>query len=216
MTIQLKNLFGVFDKLQDAFGDKRLKPIYGAGCIRDPKLFLIFMNPTGRNISSNPKWKGLRAPWLGTKNVWKLLFEIGLVSKVIRAQTQSLKPDEWTPRFSQDLYEHLSKQKVYITNFAKCTQTDARPLKNGVFHAYRELLLKEIEFVRPKKIVTFGNLVSSLLLEKSIKVSEFSGTKSEIFVIGKYSYQVYPTYYPVGQGMRNRGKAIERIRTISG
>lgn len=214
MNLQLKSLFPKFNTLQTQFGDKDLKPICGAGCIRSPELFLIFMNPTGRNVSANPKWKGIRAPWIGTKNVWKLLFESGLLSKKFFEETQRLKSNEWTSRFAEELYSHLAKNKIYITNFAKCTQTDARPLKNDVFHAYRELLLKELHLVRPKKIVTFGKLVSSLLLEKSIKVSEYDGTKNEILSIKGVEYSVYPTHYPVGQGFRNMAKSITRIKYI--
>lgn len=214
MDLQLKSLFPKFNTLQIQFGDKDLKSIYGAGCIRSPKFFLIFMNPTGRNVSANSKWKGIRAPWIGTKNIWKLLYEAGLLSKDFFGKTQTLKPTEWTPKFTEELYSHLAKNKIYITNFAKCTQLDARPLKNGVFHAYRELLLKEIEMIRPKKIITFGNLVSSLLLEKPIKVSEYSGTKHENLNIENVQHLVYPTYYPVGQGLRNITKSIERMRCV--
>lgn len=214
MQLQLKSLFPKFNTLQTQFGDKNLKPIGGAGCIRSPKLFLIFMNPTGRNVSAYPRWKGIRAPWIGTKNIWRLLFESGLLSKELFEKTQRLKSDEWSPKFAQELYMSLAKSGIYITNFAKCTQADARPLKNEVFHAYRELLLKEIKSIHPKKIVTFGNLVSSLLLKTPIKVSEYSGNKHANLTIGNHEYPIYPTFYPVGQGLRNIAKSIGRLRSI--
>ena len=52
--LQLPQLFDAFDKLQQIHGDKNLLSVYGAGCIKQPKLFLLFMNPTGRNVSCIP------------------------------------------------------------------------------------------------------------------------------------------------------------------
>jgi len=49
--IQLTQLFKAFDILQQIHGDKKLLSVYGAGCIQRPKIFLLFMNPTGKNIS---------------------------------------------------------------------------------------------------------------------------------------------------------------------
>ena len=49
----------------------------------------VFMNPTGRNIASSPNWKGRRSPWIGTKNIWKLFYRVGLLSERIYEETQS-------------------------------------------------------------------------------------------------------------------------------
>ena len=43
----------------------------------------IFMNPTGRNMAVDPGWKGKRSPWIGTKNIWKLFYSIGLLDEKI-------------------------------------------------------------------------------------------------------------------------------------
>ncbi len=51
--MQVTNLIKSFDKLQNIYGDKHLDAIYGAGEIDNPKLCLVFMNPTRRNVSSN-------------------------------------------------------------------------------------------------------------------------------------------------------------------
>jgi len=55
-----------------------LNAIYGAGKIENLKVLLVFMNPTAKNISAGKDWKGLKAPWLGTKHVWRLLSTLGL------------------------------------------------------------------------------------------------------------------------------------------
>lgn len=53
--------------------------IYNGGCTKNPNICFVFMNPTGRNIASCPEWKGRRSPWIGTKNIWKLFYKIGLL-----------------------------------------------------------------------------------------------------------------------------------------
>ncbi len=50
------------------------------------------MNPTGRNIAADPGWKGRRSPWIGTKNIWKLFYSIGLLDEKIYKEIQRRKP----------------------------------------------------------------------------------------------------------------------------
>jgi len=211
--LQITKLHKGIDKLHLFYGDCNLNAIYGAGCVQNPNFMFIFMNPTGKNVSSNPNWAGLRAPWLGTKNIWKMISQLGFISNKTNKQIQ--RPhNNWTPQFSQDLYTEVANNSLYITNLAKCTQPDARPLKKGVFKKHLVIMFKEIELVNPKVIVTFGQQVSSLLLNKAITMKDYANTEKEILFIGKNSYDVYPTFYPVGQGLRNMPKAIKRIKSI--
>ena len=83
-----------------------------------------------------------------------------------------MKPKDWDYTFSYQLYEELESKKIFITNLGKCTQLDARPLKDEVLNKYLDLLYEEIKLVNPKVIITFGNQVSSLILKKKISVSE--------------------------------------------
>lgn len=213
-NLQLTSLHPDFDFLQQSFGDANLKSIYGAGDIHNPDIMLIFMNPTGKNRASQSDWSGLQAPWIGTKNIWKLLFQTGIIDDSTFKQTQQLKSSEWSEQFALDLYNSIAEKKVYITNFAKCTQIDARPLNNKVFKSYRELLLKEIALVKPSKIITFGNQVSENLLQKKISVKDYQvGEYEEIEVSGQ-SFKVFPCYYPVGQGQRNMPLAVKRIGNV--
>jgi DNA polymerase len=212
--LQLHTLHPDFDRLHDIFGDKRLKSIYGAGCVKNPRVMFVFMNPTGRNVSANLCWHGLRAPWLGTKVIWKLFHELKLISDEKYFKIQKLKNVDWTPEFSESIYTQLRKNRVYTTNLAKCTQKDARPLSNVIFKEYLDLMLREIEIINPKHIITFGNQVSSIILGKNISVSTYQGRKSELLVFNKRIYNIYPVYYPVGQGMRNMSRAVNRIRRI--
>lgn len=212
--MQLERLHPEIERLQKVHGDPTLSPVYGTGCVKNPKIMLMFMNPTGRNVSTNPAWPGIRASWLGTKNIWHLLHQANLLAKSYLEQTQAQAPEEWTPSFAQEIYQELARNGVFLTNLAKCTQLDARPLKDSVFKDYLHLTQQEILETRPAKIITFGNQVSSILLNKPISVSKYSGTKSEILEIDKEKFNVFPTYYPVGRGRMNMPLAVKRIRAV--
>lgn len=213
-NIQITHLFDAFDRLQCIHGDKNLLSVYGAWCKKKPKLFLLFMNPTGRNVSCMKWWKWIRAPRIGTKNIWKLLSSIWVISKKTFEQIQKLKPSERTEQFSLEVYKEIAKNNIYISNLAKCTQIDASPLPDKVFKEYLDLIYEEIDHIKPQHIITFGNQVSSIVLNKKITVSGYKKAEYEILNIKKHNYKVYPTFYPVGQGMRNLPKAITRMQNI--
>ncbi|HAU29868.1 MAG TPA: hypothetical protein DCW68_07170 [Rhodospirillaceae bacterium] len=208
--MQLTHLHPAFDALQRLHGAENLNSIYGAGCTTRPDLCFIFMNPTGRNIASDKSWTGLKAPWINTKHVWKLFHAVHLISTETFTEIQNRKTDAWTPEFARTVYAELSANKIYVTNLGKCTQLRATPVSNTVFRAYLPLLDTEISTIAPKKIMTFGNQVSSLFLGRSIKVSDMR-KQSLPKQIGTQTFPVFPIYYPVGQGMRNLPLAIEDI-----
>ncbi len=210
--MQVRKLHYKIDSLQGVYGDRNLKSIYGAGCIYKPDLMMIFMNPTGKNISAKKEWEGIRAPWLGTKNIWKLLYNTGLVSKNNFEKTQKIKSDKWNCEFAAQIYRDIESKECYITNLAKCTQTDARPLKDDIFRKYLNILKQEILFIKPKKIITLGNQVSSIILNKPISVKNYKKNQAEKLVIENQNFSVYPVYYPVGQGMRNMPLAVKKIK----
>lgn len=214
IELQLQKLFEKFDNLQKKFWDQRLNSIYGAWCTKKPDLFLIFMNPTGKNIASDKNRSWLQAPRLGTKNIWKLFSKIGLISESIFDKIYWMKTIDRKPDFCLDIYTWLAKDKIYITNLAKCTQMDARHLHDNVFKEYLELIYQEIEIINPRKIICFGNQVSSILLGKNIKVSDYQKYEYEKLKIKNKTYKIYPSFYPVWQGMRNMDKAIMRIKNI--
>jgi len=211
--MQITKLFRKFDELQKLYGEKNLDSIYGCGQTNNPKLCFVFMNPTARNISSDKKWKGLKAPWISTKNIWNMFYQLGLFDKKFIEEINSKKPNDWNYEFAEFVYQKVKDKSIYITNLSKATQTDAKPLSNNVFEAYLDLFFEEIDIIKPKTIISFGNQVSSVLLNKNIKVSEYR-KKNEKLTIKGSDYKVYPVYYPVGQGMRNIKKAKEDLNWI--
>ncbi|MDR2901756.1 MAG: hypothetical protein LBU87_01420 [Lactobacillales bacterium] len=208
--MQVSHLHAAFDRLQRKYGSPELESIYGAGCIHKPRVCFVFMNPTGRNVASKKDWAGIKAPWVGTKNAWKLFERVGVLSAATLAEIQQKKPAEWDANFARRVYVEIAQNGAYVTNLGKCTLAGASPVGNPVFREYLMLLEEEIDAVRPEIIITFGNQVSSLFLNEPIKVSTVRKTVKEK-KIKNTVYKVFPVYYPVGQGMRNIALAIEDI-----
>ena len=211
--MKLSSLNKEYDKLQKVYGDPTLHSIYNGGCEESPDICFVFMNPTGKNIASQPGWQGPFHPWLGTKQIWDLFFAINLLNKDLYNEIKSLKGSEWTPEFCTKVYNNITDNKVFITNLGKCTQIDARPLKDKYFLDYLPLLEKEIKIINPKLIILFGNQVSSIFLNQKISVSQ---TRKQFFdkKIGKEIYKCFPVFYPVGNGRFNIDKSIEDINYI--
>ena len=199
-----------YDILQKRYGDTDLRSIYYGGCMEKPDICFVFMNPTGRNIASRPEWTGIRAPWVGTKNIWDLFHLLGKLDEGLYQEIKNRKAGDWMPEFADQVYREVAKNRMYLTNLGKCTLSDAQPVSNAVYRAYLPLLENEIALVDPKAIVMFGNQVSSVFLGSPISVSK---CRRAVFhqTIHNQDYPCYPVYYPVGNGRSNLGKAVEDI-----
>lgn len=211
--MNLKELEKEYDKLQIKYGAKELDSIYNGGCSSNPNICFVFMNPTGRSIASSKNWKGIKSPWLGTKNTWDLFYEINLLDKDIYQKIKAIKGKDWTEEFANEVYKNVEKHKYFITNLGKCTQIDARALPDEVYKEYLYLLEKEFEIINPKVIILFGNQVSSIVLNEKINVSKVRKVLFEREINGK-QYKFYSVYYPVGNGRFNISKSIEDIKWI--
>lgn len=209
----MKNLIEQYDELQKIYGSKELNSVYGYGESHNPKIALVFMNPTKRNITSEKSWNGLRAPWLGTKQIWDFLEKCGLFSPDKNEEIKSKKPKDWTPEFCEYVYGEVKAQGLWITNLAKCSQDDARPLPDSVFLEYKDLLKEELKIINPQKIFLFGNQVSSIMLEQPISVSMTRQQKFLLKIDGKV-FESFAFFYPVGNGRFNQHKSIEDIKEI--
>lgn len=205
----LEELKEKYNEMQKKYGDKELDSINFGGCTESPDICFVFMNPTKRNITSSKEWKGIKSPWVGTKNIWNLFNDIGIISNETYNKIKSIKGSEWDYSFAKKVYKEVEDKKIFITNLAKCTQVDARPLKDEIFKKYLKLFYKEMDIVNPKKIILFGNQVSSIVLNQKISVSQ---TRKQKFEYKNHEY--YPVYYPVGNGAFNIDKSIEDIKYI--
>lgn len=211
--MKIEELNTQYDKLQKKYGDKSLHSIYNGGCTDNPDICFVFMNPTGKNIASLPGWEGIHSPWIGTKIIWGLFYELGLLDKEVYNNIVKIKGSEWTPSFAKEVYDNIAKHKIFITNLGKCTQIDARPLHDKVYKEYLDLLYKEFEIINPKVVVLFGNQVSSIVLDKKISVSL---CRKKLFKkeINNKEYSFYSVFYPVGNGRFNIDKSIQDIKYI--
>ncbi len=211
--MQLVDLKSKYDELQLQYGAPELMSIYNGGCASRPNICFIFMNPTGRNIASDPNWNGKKSPWIGTKNIWKLFYKINLLDKEIYENIMTKEPHEWDEIFADLVYSNVEKYKFFITNLGKCTQVDVRVLPKSVYSKCLDLLCKEIEIANPKIIIIFGNQVSSILLNRNISVSQCRKQFFSKNIAGK-DYKVYPVYCPIGNGMLHLDKALDDLRFI--
>ena len=209
----LEELKCCYDKLQLIYGDKDLDSIYNGGCEQNPKICFVFMNPTKKNIAASKDWQGLKAPWIGTKNIWNLFYRVGLLDEDIYNQIKSIKGSDWTENFADEVYNDVKKHEYFITNLGKCTQVDARALPDSVYRKYLSLFEREIEIINPKVIILFGNQVSSIVLNKKISVSQCRKKEFEKIINGK-KYKFYSVFYPVGNGRFNMDKSVEDILYI--
>lgn len=211
--MNLEDLKKEYDKLQLKYGAKELDSIYNGGCDENPDICFVFMNPTKRNIASSKDWKGLKSPWIGTKNIWNLFYDLKLLDDDIYEKIRSIKGNEWSENFAEEVYANVKKHKYFITNLGKCTQMDARELPDNIYKEYLYLLEKEIEIINPKVVILFGNQVSSIVLNEKISVSQCRKKLFKKDINGK-KYNFYSVFYPVGNGRFNIGKSIEDILYI--
>ena len=211
--MKLDELKAEYDKLQIKYGDKELDSIYNGGCDKNPDVCFVFMNPTKRNIASSKAWKGLKSPWIGTKNIWNLFYELNLLDDEVYNKIRKIKGSEWSEEFAEEVYNDVKRHKYFITNLGKCTQIDARPLPDSVYKRYLYLLEKEIEIINPKVVILFGNQVSSIVLNEKISVSQ---CRKKLYLkdINGRKYKCYSVFYPVGNGRFNIDKSIEDISYI--
>lgn len=199
-----------YDALQLQYGDPHYHAAYAGGCAQKPRFALVFMNPTARNLATAPDWQGGRYQWVGSKPIWQFLTRCGLFDPALNATIQKMTPAAWTPAFAEAVYATIARYGVYITNLAKCTQVDARPLPDQVFHAYRDLLLEELDDVQPQKVILFGNQVASITLGQKISVNAARKIKYQLKT-PHHTLAAYAVHYPVGNNTHNAPKAQEDL-----
>jgi DNA polymerase len=187
------------------FPESRLEPILAGGRLRNPKYMFVFINPTYRNISSNPSWEGKRRPWTGTKYIWKIFHQAGQFDKDLFEEID--RKNSWDVDFADKVYKHLDDRSFYFTNLVKWTGENADLPNTKKINIFIPILKKEIEIVNPQTIVTFGRIPFKELTGEEIRLGEYYEDAIVNKVLKKYNleindrkYNLVPCYFPVGRG----------------
>ena len=191
-----------------AFCKKAKNPlahIHGYGVIR-PRLMLVLVNPTYRNISAHAGYRGPRFPFLGVRQFWNILADGGLIAKhdlPLRA--------EWSADHTAKIQKELVKNKLFLTNIVKCCYNHSEYPPKEVVEAQKKLLAQEISLVRPQRIVAFGALVYKTLTGKDIKLSDPPKVEQSE-TISALNIPVSACYFPIGRGSPT--KAIKILKQL--
>ena len=190
-----------------------LTSIYGAGASQAPKLALVFINPTQRNISSRPSWSGPRFPFIGVPRIWRLFSACGLLDSSFVAKIDK-RAEMWSVHDALQLEQELGRNRLYITNVIKETALDSKMPQKTLFNKYESLLHDELEFVQPKLIIAFGLVTYQALTGQNIRLADIYEQAIETGRIptgSSHRHQpVVPCYFPVGRG--NPARAMQLLK----
>jgi uracil-DNA glycosylase len=213
----LEELWSYTTKLhKKLYPDSPLAPILAGGKLANPKVMFVFINPTYRNVSSDPAWEGKRRPWTGTKYIWKILNTAGHFDDALLKEIQKTKI--WDVAFADKVYDHLADRGFYFTNIVKWTgETGDLPDATKV-QTFLPILLREIELVNPEYIVTFGLIPFNALVKEPLKLCDYydesiKNNRLRAFDLplsGK-GYKVIPCYFPVGRGDPKRAADLLKL-----
>ena len=216
-----KNLEDLWEHVKEInkkhFPENNLAPILGNGKTNNPEIMFVFINPTARNISSDPNWKGPRFPFIGTKQTWRIFNKAGFIEEDLIEKINS--DNNWTIEFTNKVLKALKDKNIYLTNIVKWTGKDADLPDSNKINLFLPILEKEIELVNPKYIVTFGLIPFEKLTKQKIRLKDYY--KDIITNKKLYSYKikinsikakVIPCYFPVGRG--DPKKAVEILKML--
>ncbi len=85
----------------------------------------------------------------------------------------------------------ISRSDVYITNIVKCRPSDNQVPTPTQAHTCQPYLLKQIELIKPKLIVTLGETAYHYLTGDETGITKIRGT-----VHKQDNYTIIPTYHP--------------------
>ncbi len=85
----------------------------------------------------------------------------------------------------------FDRSSVYISNVLKCRPPENRDPRPDEISACKPFVMRQIEIVDPRIIITLGNFSSRLLLDRTIYISKIHG--EPIKTGNRY---VFPVYHP--------------------
>ena len=215
----LEELWNIVDNLNKKnFPENNLKPILGNGKTSHPKFMFIFINPTGVNISSDKNWQGPRFPFIGTRAVWKVFHKAGMFDNELIKEIKNSK--SWSLELTDKLLNFLKSKSFYFTNIVKSTSSDATLPNSKKIKLFLPVLIREIEIIQPKFIITFGLIPFEALTNKKIKLTDYyseimKNKELRFFELNHsiFETKIIPCYFPVGRG--NPKKAIEILKLVN-
>jgi uracil-DNA glycosylase len=190
----------------------KLQHIFGFGKL-NPKLMLILINPTHRNLSSRPDYRGDRFPFIGVRSFWKVLAEGNLIDKKIVSSLPNR--NQWRDEDTEKIKEELLKNQLFLTNIVKCCYEHADYPERPVIKWHLRWLEQEIKIVNPQRIVAFGTLVFKILTGKIITFRDYLENTSEhnyFESLTGLKIPVIPCPFPIGRG--SPSKAISVLKLI--
>lgn len=220
-SVVARDLDGLWKEVDDLnqryFPDNTLQPILGGGRTCKPKVMFVFINPTGRNLSSDRQWKGPRFPFIGTAQVWRIFHRAGLFDDELMEYINSKR--EWSLEFTGRVLHFLGEKSFYFTNLVKRTGRDATLPDSEKIRLFLPILEKEIEIVHPRYIVAFGLIPFESIARRNITLRDYysKAMRAKRLIpfevgIGSRVRKVIPCYFPVGRG--NPEKAVELLRLV--
>ena len=98
----------------------------------------------------------------------------------------------------------FQRNEVYITNIIKCRPPKNRNPHKEEMESCKDYLLRQIELIRPKVIVTLGRVAASFFIETDLGMTALRGEFYEF-----QGVKVMPTFHP-SYLIRNEGNRILR------
>lgn len=94
----------------------------------------------------------------------------------------------------------LERNQVYITNVVKCRPPENREPDEDEVEACFPYLNVQIQSIRPKLIITLGNIATATLFRKfNLKPASMSQIHGKVFNVSTLSYgslKIIPSYHP--------------------
>lgn len=98
----------------------------------------------------------------------------------------------------------FKRNEVYITNTVKCRPPKNRNPHKEEMNSCKDYLLKQIDLIRPKVIVTLGRVAASFFIETDLGMTALRGKFYDF-----QGVKVMPTFHP-SYLIRNEGNKILR------
>lgn len=192
-----------------------LPDVTGGGQVDRPDFALVFINPTIRNASTHSAWRGIRHPWIGTRPVWKVLKNGGVLKDSVFDEVAMRRV--WDEEFAARIYTGVAMDRAYITNLVKWTGPNGDLPTVQMVRAFAALTRRELEIVQPRVVIAFGSMPFRALGGQSVRLGgilDIARTGSRIpnaFVFDT-EIPMFPCYFPVGRG--NPGGAETVLRAV--